>query len=393
VPCWLLVPSASSLRLFPLPLQVASSLPIQFPLPASRSFRTFPLLREPAGYSFAHCIPLGWARKTESVLDRAPGPIETTSVFGAFGGALRGCDLKLGSGPSDVERMFIQSSSVASLVSEASLQAFCAAMNTPVVNIEELDVNPARAVIALSAGEYGDSWLIVALRSLASGEGAIFKYQGDPAEFGSEEVALEVGLSFAEGMGFIFETDLIGGLGSAGRKRAWKIWRSVIAPPDSLQDLDSEPPGATDALFDAPDDAKPGELLLEDLLDAEDSVAHEPEEGETLVFVGGIPGIESPSDPNGEEGLESESCRPPAQVLTKFRSRPVGAIGTTPNTDPAPRMAAQEGGGELAGPPGPGPSASDSQSARIGALAIETSSFGMEIDDGWEFLTRLVSSF
>jgi len=175
--------------------------------------------------------------------------------------------------------MFIQSSSVASLVSEASLQAFCAAMNTPVVNIQELDVNPARAAIALCAGEYGETWLVVAVRSLASGEGVIFKYQGDPAEFGSEAAALEAGLSFAEGMGFIFDTDLMVGSESAGRKRAWKIWSSLIAPAGS--------PGAVEEPADS--------------LGAEEPVESEPEECETLHFVGEIPGIESPHDEGGEE--------------------------------------------------------------------------------------------
>ncbi len=339
---------------------------------------------------------MGARERPESALDGAVGRIETPSERGIFRGALRGWDLKPRDGPSDVECMFIQSSSVASLVSEASFQAFCAAMNTPVVNIDELDVNPARAAIALCAGEYGDSHLIVALRSLASGERVIFSYQGDPAEFGSEGAALEAGLSFAEGMGFIFDSDLIGGMGSAGRKRAWKIWRSLIAPADAPEALGSELPGATDAFSDAPEDGEPGEILLEESLEAEgEPVGLEPmesEECEALVFVDGSPGSESPLDMGGEE-LDSESERPLAQVLTKFRGRSAGVIGSTPDPDPAELTAVETERGSPASPAASGRSAPEPRSTQIGELAIETSSFGMEIDDSWEFLTRLVSSF
>lgn len=132
----------------------------------------------------------------------------------------------------DAEGMFIPSDQPL-VVTEASLEAFCAALNTPVVDIDDLDTSPARAAIVMCAGECGDSSLAVMVRSVTSGETVCFRFQGDPREFGSPTSAISAALGFAEGMGFLFEDDIIESGGNAGRKRARKIWNSLLAPAEA----------------------------------------------------------------------------------------------------------------------------------------------------------------
>ncbi len=226
--------------------------------------------------------------------------------------------------------MFI-SSAIVPPGSEAALQGFCAALNTPVVNIEELDVSPARAAIMLCADEYGELCLVVGVRSLSSGKTLTFKYQGDPEDFGSSSDALNAALCFAEGMGFIFEEDLIAEGGSAGRHRAWTIWNALMEPPGEEADDDaardereSRDPMAETRIFSADasledqsatDSLGTGEaaeedvdevLLLEESVDAGDEVEYEHESEQ----------LSSPV------AVQETGGAAPRQLLTKFRSAP-----------------------------------------------------------------------
>jgi hypothetical protein len=114
-------------------------------------------------------------------------------------------------------------------VSESAIAAFCAALNTPVVNIEDLETGPARAAIVLSDPGQGEMSLLVRVSLISSGRGLTFCFQDDPALFGSHSGAVAAALGFAEGMGFLFDDDLIAEGGRSGADRAWKIWCSLTS--------------------------------------------------------------------------------------------------------------------------------------------------------------------
>ena len=137
----------------------------------------------------------------------------------------------------------------------AGLEALCAGLNRPVVDIEGLPVGPARAVIALHGDVEGERLLLVALRSIEAGAVALFAFRGelnpDPRQ------AMDTALSFAEGMGFLFDEDLF----ESGRPRvareALQLWCELVGeelppelpvlhPPSELEvpvalDLEGEP--------------------------------------------------------------------------------------------------------------------------------------------------------
>ena len=118
------------------------------------------------------------------------------------------------------------------LVPESAILGFCSALNTPVINVEDLSVGPARAAILLATEENGDLLLVVRVARIATGEGKTFKFQGDPNEFGDPTSALDAALGFSEGMGFLLEEIPVSdGLG-AGSQRAIKIWESLFALPE-----------------------------------------------------------------------------------------------------------------------------------------------------------------
>lgn len=157
-----------------------------------------------------------------------------------------------------------------SVLAESAIVAFCAALNTPVVNIDALEVGPARAGIMIAADESSELNLLVRVCLISSGEGVTFKFQGDPTEFRDAAAAIHAALSFSEGMGFLFEEDLLAGGGPAGRQRAIKIWKSLCglhedAKPDlsaaaseeSSPSVPASRPGPESEFSDAVGDVMP----------------------------------------------------------------------------------------------------------------------------------------
>lgn len=127
-------------------------------------------------------------------------------------------------------------------IAESAMVAFCATLNTPVVNVEGLPVGPARAGILLSASEYGDLNLWVRVASLSSDQGLTFKFQGDPSDLGAPAQAIEAALSFAEGMGFLFEEDMIAAAGGGDARRAYKVWMSLLEGDTEAHEVDDVEP-------------------------------------------------------------------------------------------------------------------------------------------------------
>jgi len=129
------------------------------------------------------------------------------------------------------------------LLSEAGIHGLCVSLNTPVLNVEELPVGPARAAIVLFDTGYGDLGLGIAVRSVDTRRAVVYAYRGiideeqDPAE------AMEVATAFAEGMGFLFDEDLVRSDAHEGRSRALAIWTELTddAPEIELDEAVPEP--------------------------------------------------------------------------------------------------------------------------------------------------------
>jgi hypothetical protein len=102
----------------------------------------------------------------------------------------------------------------------AKLERLRLSLNTPVVALENLAVGPAAAGIAIHSGQEALR-LTVAVRSARSGQ-AVFFHPDGWGESELSDVAFDAALSFAEGMGFLFDEDLLEkGLDAAQASRAW----------------------------------------------------------------------------------------------------------------------------------------------------------------------------
>jgi len=139
-------------------------------------------------------------------------------------------NLKGGSEGSDRGSMFAASSSLSPLPG-GKLERLRLSLNTPVVALENLPVGPAAAGVALHRG-LERARLTLAVRSSRSGQALFFHPDG----WGDEEpadVAVDAALSFAEGMGFLFDEDLVQkGLGPAEAARAWVDFLEESAPEE-----------------------------------------------------------------------------------------------------------------------------------------------------------------
>jgi len=150
-------------------------------------------------------------------------------------------------------------------LSEACLQTLCPSLNSPVVNIDELPVAPAQAAIVVYAEEYGDLILAIGLRSLESGQVALFKYRDALHSPEQVPMAVESARAFAEGMGFLFDDDMLEVDPSMGRHHALLHWNQLMGEDGS----GGEPMPDEDAASVAETPSAPAtdrELLLDDLV-------------------------------------------------------------------------------------------------------------------------------
>lgn len=239
-----------------------------------------------------------------------------------------------------------------SALAESAIVAFCAALNAPVVNIDALEVGPARAGIMIAAAEAGELNLWVRVSLISSGEGITFKFQGNPAEFRDPSAAIDAALSFSEGMGFLFEEDLLARGGRSGRQRALKIWNSLCGQREEARPEIVAPQPAVLA----PPAAAAGAAAEIELTDA-------------LIDV----------PPFGPDDLPAGAVA--SSVLTKFRK------GLIADRDPSLKDALAQHREEMSGAPGkPG-------SEGLGRVELACEPPGNDDPNVSGFLTRLLSSF
>ena len=152
------------------------------------------------------------------------------------------------------------------LLSEAGIQGLCVSLNTPVLNIEELPVGPARATIVLFDSGYGTMGLGIGIRSVETRQIVVFSYRGTLDMQTTTVDAMERAASFAERMGFLFDEDVVQSSGSDGCARALRLWTDLTGLPE-LEEVEEPEEVAPPPLSPAVplDPAESDELVLDDL--------------------------------------------------------------------------------------------------------------------------------
>jgi len=106
------------------------------------------------------------------------------------------------------------------------IQVLHLSLNAPVIAIDELPVGPARAGIALCRDSAGALDLRIAVRSLRNGQLAVYAPGG--GSFAAGEPALGAALSFAEGMGFLFDENEVALRGESDEETIAALWRDLV---------------------------------------------------------------------------------------------------------------------------------------------------------------------
>lgn len=125
-------------------------------------------------------------------------------------------------------------------------------LNAPVISIDELPVGPARAGVALRALSGGGFHLQIAIRSLRTGEVVAVASGLDPEGLPEEVAAVEAALSYAEGMGFLFDEDEVATGDADAADKAAALWCDLVEEvPERARThasvASSRPPSATEA--------------------------------------------------------------------------------------------------------------------------------------------------
>jgi len=137
---------------------------------------------------------------------------------------------------SDTSGMFLPAASAPDPAA-TRLRVLRLSLNTPILAIEGLPVGPARAAIALVQGPTRSFRLEVAIHSLRTDQVLFYAYEAAPEAGGLAASDFEAALSFAGGMGFLFEGDRIDGRDAVGGPDALRLWNDWVGkaaqPPRS----------------------------------------------------------------------------------------------------------------------------------------------------------------
>jgi hypothetical protein len=245
-------------------------------------------------------------------------------------------------------------------------------LNSPVVATSDLPVGPARAAILVHEQPKRGLVLTVGVRSLGCGSVALYGLEGwiQPEAAGE---GIDAALAFAEGMGFLFDDDLVDG-SDASRAKAFQRWNDAIgedasAPPGSA----TEEPESPLELFD---------LDCSDLTDPPVQAPLLPSRDEMDLPLAEVCPEEAPVGID-EMAFESPQEAVPAPSLTKFRPR----VDNAPK--PPPRADNPEAAKASAEQPVPRPP----KRQALGRLRLERRRRPPEVQDarrGW--LLRLLTS-
>jgi hypothetical protein len=154
-------------------------------------------------------------------------------------------------------------------------------LNTPVVSIEEVPVEPARAAIVVHDEIDGRPNVTVGIYALRSEVAVLFSFERSLHDTGAMTNGVDAALSFGESMGFLFDEDeLEPDSGEEARFRALNLWLELMSPPSG--EPEQAPP-----VLEAPEASSPGSganggaraesqsdevLLLDEVADSEEDL-------------------------------------------------------------------------------------------------------------------------
>jgi len=214
------------------------------------------------------------------------------------------------------------------------LRALRLSLNTPVVATQDLPVGPARAAIALHMEPGRGLQITVGVRSLAGGGVALYGFDGTVSPAVAND-ALDGALSFAEGMGFLFDDDVVGN-DAASNEKALARWNEAIGDGEAAEAAAEPEPEPVVELF---------ELAGNDLTDPPVSPGIPVTTLEIELAVAGPP----EASELAQEELDFRSvAEAPTLPLTKFRVRAdVPAASDAPDAVQAPRAQAKRALGRV----------------------------------------------
>lgn len=167
--------------------------------------------------------------------------------------------------------MFVPSQEPIAL-SEACLLGLRPSLNAPVVRNDELSSSPARAAIVTFAEEYGDLGMAVAIRALESGQVVVYRCRESLADDADVSHTMDAALSFAEGLGFLFDDDIIERESGAGRSEALEHWNRLTGDGEVFTASGVAPPPAP-PLAAITSAGEGPEVPIEDLMAPDHAVA------------------------------------------------------------------------------------------------------------------------
>jgi hypothetical protein len=249
-------------------------------------------------------------------------------------------------------------------------------LNSPVVATSDLPVGPARAAILVHQEPKRGLVLTVGVRSHAAGSVTLYGLEGwiEPEAAGEE--GIDAALAFAEGMGFLFDDELVDG-SAESRAKALERWKDAIGEGDG-----SAPPVEGSAEPESP--LELFDLACSDLTDPPVQPTLSPSRDEI-----DLPLPQAGPGTSPEAGTEEMAFQPapeavPAPALTKFRPR----VDTPPKTSPPADTSSE------AGVPAEIPAQRAPRRQALGRLRLERRRRAPEVQDarrGW--LLRLLTSF
>jgi hypothetical protein len=248
-------------------------------------------------------------------------------------------------------------------------------LNSPVVASSDLPVGPARAAILVHQEPRRGLALTVGVRSLGCGSVALYGLEG-AIEPDAEGEGIDAALAFAEGMGFLFDDDVVDG-SAASRAKALERWQDAIGEGDG-----SAPPVEAAAEPESP--LELFELAGRDLTDPPVEVEPTPSWDELDLAPSAATAEPAPELRFEEMAFQPSPEAVPAPPLTKFRPR----VDTAPKSSPRADTCSEAGV-----PVVPQTQRAPKRQA-LGRLRLERRRRPPEVQDarrGW--LLRLLTSF
>ncbi|MCH2187554.1 hypothetical protein MK280_17000, partial [Myxococcota bacterium] len=136
-------------------------------------------------------------------------------------------EFKPGEQPADTADMWVLRSESISL-DEKRLMGLRPSVNAPCLEADGFGAGPIRGAVATLADPNGSIELCLAMRGLRRGQAWLYGPEGPLKDVSELHDGLYEALIFGEGLGFLFDDDLV--QGTRGLDDAEKYWKRLTTP-------------------------------------------------------------------------------------------------------------------------------------------------------------------